>query len=65
MSPSSPFQDVNKELKTTKAVLEAYIIAINLIDDYFEYNHKSDIDKKYVMKAIDSLSEKVRDIYDT
>ena len=42
--------------------LNAYIEAINKIDDHFEYANKSSKDREFVQKTLSELSEDIKKI---
>ena len=43
-------------IKETNRLLSLYMKAINRIDDYFEYRHQSEVDKKYVVDVLNQLT---------
>ena len=55
----------NLEERNTKLekTLEAYIYAINHLDDYFEYARESKIDADRVYDTLHNLTTKLRDIH--
>lgn len=56
--------NVDRNLSLIEKLFAEYQAAINRIDDYFEYSHKSEVDKKYVMGVIDKLNGKILEIND-
>lgn len=48
-----------KQHLINKIRVEEYEQAINKIDDYFEYAHESDKDKRFVMDVLSDLSTKL------
>ena len=46
------------ELKLTTILLKC----INEIGDYFEYANESDVDKKYVMRKIEDMNKRLKEI---
>tara|TARA_R110000744_G_scaffold43883_1_gene98079 strand:+ start:313 stop:495 length:183 start_codon:yes stop_codon:yes gene_type:complete len=49
---------MSNELKLSSVLLKC----INEIGDYFEYAYTSEEDKKYVMRKIDDMTERLKDI---
>ena len=44
----------------TELRLEVYQNPINKIDDYFEYSHESEQDKRYVMACLNKLTKDLK-----
>ena len=55
---------MNKDIKHINMIFSEYQYCINKIDDYFEYNYKSDEDREFVIDAIDLMTKKINKICD-
>lgn len=52
-------------IKETSEILQHYIRAVNIIDDYFEYRyllHTQGENREYVLKILDGLTKELEEI---
>jgi len=51
------------ELEQLKVRVKEYELAINRIDDYFEYQHNSELDKGFVMGVLENLTSRLKSAF--
>jgi len=61
---ASPFEDVSEEMRRVKSAMKYYQIAINKIDDYFEYRNESAKDRKEVHLILAALTSCFEELYE-